>query len=373
FVNLPLGYLKAYSDDLILRTFLRSFLFKIISIPHLANTPSAKGGIIINWHIDANSDWISIPNMIKNKYLKENLEFSNHITAGEFRDTPGDNLGFDACGKGKKYVEMILKYGEIGSHGGWAHNYFSYGILDGKINQQQIEYYILKNNQCLQSITGKEIKEYSAPNGVHPQPIKTQILEKLGIIAYYYTGDTGSSPNRTFFDGKMVSKNVIAFPICNYKESASLFEMYKNKKSEEEVEKFLLDLLDYTKNERVVRLFYSHPYDIPHYPYAIKNFINKAEKLQENGYIKVKSMKYFAEFLLRFLQTKYTFKIKNNILEAEVHNPLGLQEITLAIPKNYTIISNTISIETDSDENYNYYIIKENITLFRAKFKNISN
>ena len=140
--SLPLGHLKAHSDDMVLRSVLRYFLFKLVKIPHLMNTPKGKGGLVINWHVDANSDWISIPMMLEKGYIRKGLEYSFHITAGEFRDKPGDNLGFDACGKGRKYVEMIMPYGTIGSHGGWAHNWFSYGILDGRISKKDIYKYI---------------------------------------------------------------------------------------------------------------------------------------------------------------------------------------------------------------------------------------
>ncbi|MEM2915597.1 MAG: hypothetical protein QXH91_09420, partial [Candidatus Bathyarchaeia archaeon] len=35
YVNLPLGYAKAYTDDLPLRAVMRTFLFKEVKIPHL--------------------------------------------------------------------------------------------------------------------------------------------------------------------------------------------------------------------------------------------------------------------------------------------------------------------------------------------------
>lgn len=360
YANLPLGHLKAYSEDLWLRSVIRYFLFKTLRIPHIYNTPYGIGGLVINWHIDANSDWKSIPFMIENGYFVEGIEYSNHITAGDFRDTPGDNLGFDACGKGKDFVKMILPYGLIGSHGGWAHNWFSYGILEGKINKEDMEKYIRMNNECLESITGYKIREYSAPNGVHP-PEKTEILERMGFVAYYYTGDSGSSPNRTFLNGKMISSKVIAFPITHLREHASLYEMWREGISEEEVESFLLDLLNFVEREKVIRLFYSHPYDIPHYPRAIKSFLDKANDLQKQGKIQIKPMSYFADFLLRFLRTKYSFKLNGNLLEVNLVNPEGLSGITVAIPKSYRLIEDYKNTIIKQDENYYYIIIKDDI------------
>lgn len=369
YVNLPLGYLKAYSDDLLIRSVIRTFFFKILNIPHLLNTPYGVGGLVINWHIDSNIDWKSILYMLEKGYFVKYLKFSTHITAGDFRDMPGDKLGFDACNKGRKYVKMIMPYSEIGSHGGWAHNWFSEGILKRKFSKREIEEYINKNNRCLESITKYKIREYSAPNGVHPQPETTEILEKLDMVAYYYTGDSGSSPNRTFFKGKMVSSKVIAFPITSYEQNASLFEMWKAGIKEEKVETFLLELLQYIVREKTVRLFYSHPYDIFHYPKAIKNFIEYASILQKKDLIKVESMSYFADFLLRFLDTKYSFEIKSDFLEIRLENNKGLKGITLAIPKKYKLISEMSLLRKTLSGYYKYITITEDVKKVILTFK----
>jgi len=369
--SLPLGHLKAYSDDMILRSVLRYFLFKLVKIPHLMNTPKGKGGLVINWHIDANSDWISIPMMLEKGYIRKGLEYSFHITAGDFRDKPGDNLGFDACGKGRKYVEMIMPYGAIGSHGGWAHNWFSYGILDRRISEKDIYKYIEKNNQCLESITGYKIREYSAPNGVHPQPETTKILEKLGVVAYYYTGDSGSSPNRTFIGGKMVSSKVIAFPITPYEEYASLYEMHKNGVSQEQVYKFLVSLTDFCIKTKQIRLFYSHPYDIPLYPNAILRVVDYWESKEKDGLLEVHSMSYFADFLLRFLKTEYSFRKKGNELVVRLKNPEGLKDTGIAIPNYY---GKVLSFPKEvaflaQDERFYYFYVNENAKELELTFK----
>lgn len=369
--SLPLGYLKAHSDDMVLRSVLRYFLFKLVKIPHLMNTPKGKGGLVINWHIDASVDWKSIPMMLEKGYIRKGIEYSFHITAGEFRDKPGDNLGFDACGKGRKYVEMIMPYGTIGSHGGWAHNWFSYGILDGTLSEKDIYKYIEKNNQCLESITGYKIREYSAPIGVHPQPETTKILEKLGVVAYYYTGDSGSSPNRTFANGRMVSSKVIAFPITPYEESASLFEMHEKGVSEEEVYTFLVSLANFCMKTRQIRLFYSHPYDIPLYPNAILKAIDYWESKKKAGLLEVHTMSYFADFLLIFLKTEYSFKKRGDELVVRLKNPKGLKDIGIAIPNYYgKVLSFPKEVGfLDQDEHFYYFYIKENSQELEFTFK----
>lgn len=368
-VNLPLGHLKAYSDDLPLRMFLRTFLFKILHIPHLVNSSEALGHLIINWHVDANPDWISIPYMIENKIVRPNLRYSWHITAGDFRDKPGDGLGFDACEKGKKIVELIFPYGTIGSHGGWAHNWFSEGVLQGKFSPQEIEEYIVKNNLCLESITGYKIVEYSSPNGVHPQPLLTQILEKLGMTGYYYVGDTGSPPNRTFYNGKMVSKKVFAFPVINYGDTISLHEMWKKGVPKEELDKFFADIINFIKREKTIRLWYSHPYDIPLYIESIQKFIDLIEKEQAQGLIKVSTMKEISEFLERFLSTKVEFSwVGDRSLRVSLKNPRSLKDIAFAIPKDFVLKSNVNFLQTKEDEFYKYYVIKTNVKSFDLLF-----
>lgn len=333
YVNLPLGHLKSFSDDLLLRMVLRSFLFKVVKMPHLVNTARGVGGLVINWHIDANLDWESLPWMVEHGYLREGMECSLHITAGEYRDTPKDGLGFDACGQGGSLVKLVQGYGVIGSHGGWAHNCFAAKVASGSYSQEEIDYYIRLNNDCLTRVSGNQIREYSAPNGVHPQPETTKVLENLGLGAYYYTGDTGSSPNRTFSHGVMVSDSVIAFPIMPFQECASFGEMKAKGRSEIEVETWLKETVDYVIENRSVRLIYSHPYDLPAYSAAFSSFLDYLETKQREGQIAVRSMSYFADFLRRFLKTECRFIAENKGLRIELRNPAGLDDLTIAIPR----------------------------------------
>ena len=368
YVNLPLGALKAKaSDDLLLREILRTFLFKVIKIPHLVNTYCGKGGIVFNWHLD---DYREIKNtlfMIKNGYFRKGREYSIHITAGPFNDEPGDGRGFDAENKGKDTVKLLLPYGTIGSHGGWGHNWFAYNIEDGKFGIKEIEEYIKKNTKCLENAAGPDYKivEYSAPSGIFPQPENTEILEKFGFNSYYYTGDSGSGPNRTFANGKMVSKNVIAFPVTALAEIASFQEMGKKKISPGEFQNWLLSILNYTVENRTVRFLYSHLYDLldfPQYLLPFKMFLNQIDEYQKEDKLEMKPMNYFAKFLLRFLKTEYTFKLQENGLDVTLKNLEGLKGITLAIPKKqYKETQITDSLIKTEDEDYYYITCTEDV------------
>ncbi|MGO9378929.1 MAG: hypothetical protein ACLPN1_19000 [Dissulfurispiraceae bacterium] len=363
YVNLPLGALKANSDDLPLRAILRTFLFDVVRIPHLINTEAGRGGITIDWHVDSAVEHKTLPLMLETGLLRKDIKASIDITAGDFLNKPGDGLGFDACGKGRPLAETLKEYGTIGSHGGWGHNWFAKNIEDGTFTEKEIRENIEKNNRCLETITGYKITEYAAPVGVHPQPVTTQILEDLGIIAYYYTGDTGSGPNRTFYQNKMVSDRVVAFPVMPLGRSASLYEMaVMDKRKNSEVMEWLFDILSYTARNRTVRLFYSHPYNINLYPQAIKAFMDRVEKMQREGEISVRSMSDFARFFLRFLKTKYDMSEADNGLLVSLANPEGLAGITVAVPKAHYSMPSEKGYSITEDGRFFYVTITGNET-----------
>ncbi|MEM2960756.1 MAG: hypothetical protein QXU67_04040 [Candidatus Bathyarchaeia archaeon] len=311
YVNLPLGYLKGFTDDLPLRAIIRTFLFKEALIPHLVGSPYAKGGIVWNWHVDDRREWEDAKRLKRDGVFRKDIKYSIHITAGDFVVTPEDEMGFDACSKGRKYVKKYKKYGVIGSHGGWCHDWFADNIIKGNFGEKEIEEYIAKNNKCLESIINYKITEYSAPVGTHPQPTATKILEKLGIIAYYYTGDSGSAPNRSFVERKMVSNSVIAFPIMPFGKAASFWELEAVYDiSEQDVKQWLIDTADY----------------------AAKN----------------------------------AFKLDGNGLEVSLKNPDGLDGIAVAIPKNRYKKPDDKNIKIEEDNSYYYLIIgkKTNAKVF---------
>lgn len=362
YVNLPLGHLKAYANDLLVRCIMRTFLFKVAKFPHLMNTPYGKGGLVINWHIDWSEDWEGLEFMRANGYFTPHIKYSIHNTAGPFTDKPGDGVGFDACGKGRPFLTPVLKYGTLGSHGGWAHNWFYRNILDGTFGEKEIEQYIVKNNRCLRSISGYPVTEYSAPNGVHPQPLLTDILERNGIIAYYYTGDCGSAPNRTFSNRRMVSPKVIAFPVLSYRQNASFFEMKRDGVPPEAFQQWGLDLVDYLIQNRTVRLIYSHSYDVPPYfPREFKRIIHRVEEAAGQGQLLAQPMSYFARFMRRFLKTTYRFTAIETGMRIRVANPGGLHGIVVAVPvQNYKKPEfKRNDIHVGQDDNYYYLTFKE--------------
>ncbi|MGH2819189.1 MAG: hypothetical protein ACRDJ5_00900 [Actinomycetota bacterium] len=334
-VNLPLGYLKAYGDDLPLRTIMRTFLFDIVEIPHLVPTPGGVGGLVLDWHIDSQIEWEGIPALIESGIVRRGLRQQFDVTAGPYRDYPGDGLGFDACGLGAPYLRSLLPYGEVGSHGAWSHNHSSELLEEGKLSPDRLRALVRANNACLEEITGERVRSYSAPNGVHPQPLATEVVEDMAIRAYYYTGDTGSAPNRTFSRGRMVSEEAWAFPVMPNGIYASIGEMIKEGQSASEVGEWLHGTLDYVLDEHTTRLVYSHPYDLrsPAYRDEFVRFVDRAERLQRKGELTVQTMGYFAGFLSRFVDTDASFTREAGRLVVSLRNERGLEDVSFRIPE----------------------------------------
>lgn len=360
YVNMPLGALKTQADDLPLRAILRTFLFSIAHVPHVLNVPKGLGGIVMNWHIDYEEELTNLPLLFAQGFLRKDIPTSYHITAGPDCDKVGDEQGFNVeQSPGKEIARELMQYGNIGSHGGWAHNWFADNLEQGKFSDEQEEKYIKMNNAAVEASTGKKVTEYSAPNGVFPQDASSKIMDKNGIEVYYYTGDSGSSINRTFYQGKMVSDKVLAFPIVPSGKYASIFEMRNyGHYSDEQIFNMMKDLLDYGCKNRTVRLFYSHPHDLPDNG-ATKDVLDFLDYLEEQ--IKAKkgqalTMTDTARFFHKALLTKATYRWDKG-LDVAVTNPRNLRDICLAVPKAGLGMPSDEIITVDQDENFYYVTI----------------
>lgn len=160
--NLPLGSLKLSSDDLLLRSFLRTVMFKYARLPHVLNIQKGLGGVVINWHLDSNIEHENFPRMIAKGLLHPNLPMSFHVTAGDFLDEEGDGEGFMATkSPGRDIIFKIMNYGQVGSHGGWAHNWFADNLDAGKFSYDQVYHYIKINNEAIEEVTKRPVTEYS--------------------------------------------------------------------------------------------------------------------------------------------------------------------------------------------------------------------
>jgi hypothetical protein len=256
------------------------------------------------------------------------------VTAGPDLNRVGDGLGFDACGRGKPYLRTLMPYGRIGSHGGWAHDIFAKNLAAGKYTFAQIRALVARNDACLQSVTGVPVRSYAAPDGLHPQPLMTHVLDSLGIIGYYYTGDTGAPVERPFYDGTLVSSKSWAYPVMPLGDVASVAEMRRAHISPQRVEQWLDQTAAYAASQRGIYLFYSHSYDFEYegYAHAMNRFLNHVEALERAGRLRTGNMVQSSEFMDRFMATTASFTRTADGVHVRIYNPHGLRSIAFAVP-----------------------------------------
>ncbi len=361
FVGLPLGYLKGRADDLPLRLVLRHFVDRRARLPRVLPAPRGIGGLVLSWHVDAHQDLQALPRMAAAGFLDPELPASWHVTAGPDNDEPGDGLGFDACGRGRPWLDLLPASSELGSHGGWAHNHFARRLAAGELPLDEARELIVKNRDCLASLAGRPLREYSSPAGVHPQPQLTRLIEDLGFQSYYYTGDGGSAPNRTFYDGRRVVERVVAFPVLPLRENASLGEIVRDERvPPAALAGWLHDAARYCARERTIRLVYAHPYDLftgdgaADFRDIWLAWKRELRRLQSADSLAVRSMGDFAAFLLRSWQTDAVYRRTPAGLRLVLQNAAGLQDITVAVPRRglQAPVSPRVSVREDADRYY---------------------
>jgi hypothetical protein len=334
YLGLPLGYLRTHSDGFPMQMLI-AYLTRFDDQPHLVAAPDGVGQMIIDIHIDSSNEYVGIPNLRHSGLLRHDVPMEFDVTAGPDLQKDGDGLGFAACeARGEPYLRAIMPYGRIGSHGGWAHNEFARKILTGEYGPTQIRELIDRNDRCLESVTHVPVRSFAAPVGVHPQPMMTQILDQLGIIGYYYTGDTGAPAERPFYNGKLVSTKSWAFPVMPLGDVASIEEMRVEKIAPKRVEQWLDQTSEYAADRHGIYLFYSHSYDFEYKQYAkaMGQYLDHVEAMERSGRLRLTNMVTAAEFMDRFMATTSSFTRADDGVHVRLANPQGLRSIAFAIP-----------------------------------------
>jgi len=368
YVNMPLGHLKAYADDLPLRALLRMFLCRVVGVPALVPSPDGIGAVVINWHIDFADDRAAVDDMAGRGLLREDVPCTYHVCAGPDVNTVGDGQGFDACGKGRHQLALMAAVGEIGSHGGWTHNLFAANVESGVWDTDSVTTYVQRNSDCLRETLRLPVSSYSAPAGVHPQPMMTSILEELGFGGYYYTGDSGSSPNRSFHEGARLSDTMVAFPVMPRGRYASLAEMDDHQAlSADEVLDWLSTTADYCRRERTIRLVYSHPYNLTKYTHdvdyrpAFTRWYDELADQQTAGVLKVRTMSECADFLRRLWETEFTLSVTDDGALLKLVNPDGLKGVALSLSRARWTVDTPAGCRRLDDEMETILVVRDDL------------
>jgi Polysaccharide deacetylase len=352
FVNLPLGYLKGNTDGLLLHAFLKYFAGHALSLPYLMPVPDGVGGLVLNWHIDSNAAIKPLQEMSSWKLMQQG-PYSIHITAGPDAMQEGDKRGFDVdhnpVSQGLIHKFMRLGY-EVGSHGGWIHDYFSAHVETD--NPKDLEKFLALNKNALERVTGKPVQEYSAPNGNQP-PWVTHWLESHGFVAYYFTGDTGMGPTQGYRNGERESHNVWAFPILHLDRAAGFEEMNTEGYSASEIENWLTAITDFASEQRSVRLVYFHPPGILQYHDLVDRWVEHTGRLKADGRFRWYTMTELANFLNSRKLVQWKVSDAGGLVTVEATHPQTLAHQTWRFPASRfsepKIVQGTAKVVRDHD------------------------
>jgi hypothetical protein len=331
FVNLPLGYLTTEADGLPLHVFLHYFGVQMLSLPHLLSVPDGIGGLVLNWHVDSKAA-IAALQAVNTWTILQQGPYSIHITAGPDTNTFGDHKGFDALNNPVSQA-LVRKYAllgeEIGSHGGWIHNYFAAHVATDLYMVQFLE----RNKDALEHVAGNSIVEYSAPNGDQPEWV-SQWLESRGFVAYYFTGDAGMGPTQVYRDGRREAQNIWAFPITQLDRAASFEEFSGEDISFDEIQRWLEALTNFVANRHEVRLIYFHPPGILPYRDVVHNWMEKTAQLKARGNFRWYTMAQVAKFLNSRKRIRWNLTEHDGLALLEAADFETLVHQTWSLPAN---------------------------------------
>nr|MDQ3057749.1 polysaccharide deacetylase family protein [Pseudomonadota bacterium] len=330
FVNLPLGYLKLRSDGMLLHGFLSWFGEEICGLPRLLAVPDGIGGLVLNWHIDSNASLAPLKMLQSETTMFSHGPYSVHFTAGPDTYKVGDRSGLDLEHnlESQAWVRLFAAKGNaIGSHGGWAHNIFAASLNDH--NGAEFAPWIARNDAALEALTGQPVTEYSSPEGRHPQWV-TDWLQDHGILGYYFTGDTGMAPTRTYRDGKRSDRTTWAFPLVPYGRVASFEDAAEAGVSQAEIGRWLVDLAGFVAVDRSVRLFYFHPPGGVDYPRSVQSLLDAVDA--RGNAFRWYTISGLSTFLNRRENTRWSFDDDRNGWLMSAHNPAGLADLAWHVP-----------------------------------------
>jgi len=331
FVNLPLGYLKGGTDGLPLHTFLQYFAVHTLSLPRLLSVPDGVGGLVLNWHVDSNAA-ISALQAMNSWTIMQQGPYSIDITAGPDTYAFGDNGGFNVLHNSvsQDLVRKYVRLGhEIGSHGGWIHNYFAAHVETDPPND--MAKFLALNKDALEQLTGKRVVEYAAPNGDQPEWV-THWLESRGFVAYYFTGDAGMGPTQGYRLGHREGQKIWAFPVTQLDRAASFEEFSGENISFALIQQWLEALTGFVVDRHEVRLVYFHPPGILPYHEVVDNWLEKTAQLKAHGSFRWYTMAQVAIFLNSRKHVEWTLTEREGLASLKAADSRTLAHQTWSLP-----------------------------------------
>ena len=304
FINLPLGYLKGRTDGLLLHAFLHYFAFDVCKLPIMSVAPDDIGRMVFNWHIDSNAANVVLDNLDQYR-LAADGPFSIDVTAGPDVDVIGDGRGLDLAHNPamQQSLKKLMKRGdEIGSHGGWIHNYFGKNVDTEPSAEMRDD--LEKNMAAITAVTGVSPREYSAPLGNQPAWV-TDWLEQHGFVAYYFTGNGDMAPTRSYRDGVLRNHRIWSFPILVDGDIASFEEAGEAGVPPNDMEQWLDRTTDFVADEGTIRTFYSHPHSFPKYLQTIDSWLQHVDQLKRDKRFAWITMPQAASFMDARIATRW--------------------------------------------------------------------
>ena len=304
FVNLPLTYLKLRTDGLFLHSFLRYFAQDVARLPQLSPMADARGALVLNWHVDAAQALTSLQSLETMGAFAQG-PYSIHLTAGPDNNRLGDGQGVDLAHNMamRQFVQRQVASGdEVGSHGGWMHNAF--GRTVHLLERTQSAELITRNSDFVRAATGRPVREYSSPLGNHPAWL-TPWLRAQGVQAYYFTGDIGMPPTRSYQDGQPSPADIWAFPVLNFGGVASFEEAHEHAVAESDMAAWLTDVSSYCADQRTLRLVYFHPSGVLLYPQAFAGWLQHTRSLVDSQRLRWTTMAQHVAFANRRLGVRW--------------------------------------------------------------------
>jgi hypothetical protein len=352
FVNLPLGYLKSDADGLPLHAFLQYFAVEMLSLPHLLAVPDGIGGLVLNWHVDSNAA-ISALQAMNTWTILQQGPYSIHITAGPDTYAFDDHKGFNVLHNpvSQDLVHQYVRLGnEIGSHGGWIHNFFAAYVATNP--NKDIPKLLELNKDALEQVAENRVVEYSAPNGDQPEWV-TQWLELHGFVAYYFTGDGGMGPTQGYRGGRREGQNIWAFPITQLDRAASFEEFSGEDVSFDVIQQWLEALTGFVVNGHEVRLVYLHPPGILPYHDVVQNWLEETARLKTQGRFRWYTMAQVANFLNSRKRVRWKLTQQDGLTSLTAAGFSSLVHQTWSLPGNKldkpVVIGGTATVVRDDD------------------------